>query len=229
MGRWVSGCSLLFIHSSSFSLCVRFARVLFPAGRTPLHYAAANGRYQCTVTLVNAGAEVNEPDQTGCTPLHYCAASQAFSRFGKCLPSNHLWYREYLSKAFWFIICLILCSIWLASNHFCTSFSRVDRHFSGNHQNNEDEAKESYLWVSALRTWLWYEADFRWKTCWEKPLCARLPLYIFLSSFAASCLEHLLDNGADPSMVNSKGYSAVHYAAYHGNKQNLELVGLDSH
>uniref|UniRef100_A0A673CJY6 Ankyrin repeat domain 52a n=1 Tax=Sphaeramia orbicularis TaxID=375764 RepID=A0A673CJY6_9TELE len=85
---------------------------------TPLHYAAANGRYQCTVTLVSAGAEVNEPDQTGCTPLHYSAASQAFS----------------------------------------------------------------------------------------------------------SCLEHLLDNGADPSMVNSKGYSAVHYAAYHGNKQNLELL-----
>lgn len=27
-------------------------------------------------------------------------------------------------------------------------------------------------------------------------------------------------------MVNSKGYSAVHYAAYHGNKQNLELVCL---
>lgn len=48
--------------------------------RTPLHYAAANGRYQCTVTLVSAGAEVNEPDQTGCTPLHYSAASQAFSR-----------------------------------------------------------------------------------------------------------------------------------------------------
>lgn len=27
-------------------------------------------------------------------------------------------------------------------------------------------------------------------------------------------------------MVNSKGYSAVHYAAYHGNKQNLELVSF---
>lgn len=51
----------------------------FPC-RTPLHYAAANGRYECTVTLVSAGAEVNEPDQTGCTPLHYSAASQAFSR-----------------------------------------------------------------------------------------------------------------------------------------------------
>ncbi|KAI4798894.1 hypothetical protein KUCAC02_020412 [Chaenocephalus aceratus] len=97
------------------------------------------GGNQCTVTLVSAGAEVNEPDQTGCTPLHYSAASQAFSR--------------------------------------------VDRHFSANHQNDEDEAKESYF-----------------------------------------CLEHLLDNGADPSMVNSKGYSAVHYAAYHGNKQNLELL-----
>lgn len=32
------------------------------------------------MTLVSAGAEVNEPDQTGCTPLHYSAASQAFSR-----------------------------------------------------------------------------------------------------------------------------------------------------
>uniref|UniRef100_A0A671V4C5 Ankyrin repeat domain 52a n=1 Tax=Sparus aurata TaxID=8175 RepID=A0A671V4C5_SPAAU len=50
-----------------------------------------------------------------------------------------------------------------------------------------------------------------------------------LSLFDTSCLEHLLDNGADPSMVNSKGYSAVHYAAYHGNKQNLELVSCDHH
>lgn len=40
------------------------------------------------------------------------------------------------------------------------------------------------------------------------------------------CVEHLLDNGADPSLCNTKGYSAVHYAAAHGNKQNLELVRL---
>uniref|UniRef100_A0A8C1MDG9 Ankyrin repeat domain 52a n=1 Tax=Cyprinus carpio TaxID=7962 RepID=A0A8C1MDG9_CYPCA len=38
------------------------------------------------------------------------------------------------------------------------------------------------------------------------------------------CVEHLLDNGADPSLCNTKGYSAVHYAAAHGNKQNLELL-----
>uniref|UniRef100_A0A8C4HIQ3 Ankyrin repeat domain 52a n=1 Tax=Dicentrarchus labrax TaxID=13489 RepID=A0A8C4HIQ3_DICLA len=53
------------------------------------------------------------------------------------------------------------------------------------------------------------------------------PLHYSAASQAfSSCLEHLLDNGADPSMVNSKGYSAVHYAAYHGNKQNLELVSF---
>ncbi len=44
-----------------------------------------------------------------------------------------------------------------------------------------------------------------------------------------SCVEHLLDNGADPSLCNTKGYSAVHYAAAHGNKQNLELVRLTFH
>uniref|UniRef100_A0A6Q2XRB1 Ankyrin repeat domain 52 n=1 Tax=Esox lucius TaxID=8010 RepID=A0A6Q2XRB1_ESOLU len=38
------------------------------------------------------------------------------------------------------------------------------------------------------------------------------------------CLEYLLDNGADPALRNIKGYSAVHYAAAHGNKQNLELL-----
>lgn len=52
----------------------------FFLSRTPLHYAAANRRYQCVVILVGAGAEVNEPDQTGCTPLHYSAASTAFCR-----------------------------------------------------------------------------------------------------------------------------------------------------
>lgn len=43
-------------------------------------------------------------------------------------------------------------------------------------------------------------------------------------SVSCSCLEHLLDNGADPSVRNVKGYTAVHYAAAYGNKRNLELV-----
>lgn len=39
------------------------------------------------------------------------------------------------------------------------------------------------------------------------------------------CLDYLLDSGANPTLRNSKGYSAVHYAAAYGNKQHLELVG----
>lgn len=39
-----------------------------------------------------------------------------------------------------------------------------------------------------------------------------------------SCLDYLLDNGANPTLKNCKGYSAVHYAAAYGNKQHLELV-----
>ena len=54
------------------------------------------------------------------------------------------------------------------------------------------------------------------------PVCVSVSLSVFLC--ICSCLEHLLDNGADPSVRNVKGYSAVHYAAAHGNKRNLELV-----
>ncbi|XP_073324673.1 serine/threonine-protein phosphatase 6 regulatory ankyrin repeat subunit C [Pagrus major] len=41
---------------------------------------------------------------------------------------------------------------------------------------------------------------------------------------ASLCLDFLLDNGANPTVKNSKGYSAVHYAAAYGNKQHLELL-----
>uniref|UniRef100_A0A452SSU2 Ankyrin repeat domain 52 n=1 Tax=Ursus americanus TaxID=9643 RepID=A0A452SSU2_URSAM len=42
------------------------------------------------------------------------------------------------------------------------------------------------------------------------------------------CLEFLLDNGADPSLRDRQGYTAVHYAAAYGNRQNLELVRVGS-
>lgn len=118
---------------------------------------------------------------------------------------------------------------------------RVDRHFSGNHQNNEDEAKESYLWVLVfpfLHLTMTNVIKASNSINWHKEKLVskgpRIKLLFFIpslhavSSFDTSCLEHLLDNGADPSMVNTKGYSAVHYAAYHGNKQNLELVSFSS-
>ncbi|XP_072105570.1 serine/threonine-protein phosphatase 6 regulatory ankyrin repeat subunit C-like [Mobula birostris] len=37
-------------------------------------------------------------------------------------------------------------------------------------------------------------------------------------------MEYLLDHGADPSIPDKQGYSAIHYAASHGSKQGLELI-----
>lgn len=141
-------------------------------GRTCLHAAASGGNVECLNLLLSSGTDLNKRDKMGRTPLHYAAANGRYQ-----------------------------CTVTLVSAgaevnepdrtgctplHYAAAsqaFSRVDRHFSGSHQSEEEGAKESYF-----------------------------------------CLEHLLDNGADPSMVNSKGYSAVHYAAFHGNKQNLELL-----
>lgn len=79
------------------------------------------------MALVSAGAEVNEPDQIGCTPLHYAAASQAFSRFGNGPPP-------------------VKSAVLDASRRlYVFALPRVDRQFPGNHENNEEEAKESYL------------------------------------------------------------------------------------
>lgn len=85
------------------------------------------------MALVSAGAEVNEPDQIGCTPLHYAAASQAFSRFADTPLQSPL----HLTNT-------TLTGVFFFSPHF-SAFPRADRHFSGNHDNNEEEAKESYL------------------------------------------------------------------------------------
>lgn len=67
------------LHVAS-SLIFLSLQLFFFFPRTPLHYAAANGSYQCAVTLVTAGAGVNEADCKGCSPLHYAAASDTYRR-----------------------------------------------------------------------------------------------------------------------------------------------------
>lgn len=42
--------------------------------RTPLHLAAAQGKYPCLYTLAGIGSAVNKQDVDGCTPLHLAAA-----------------------------------------------------------------------------------------------------------------------------------------------------------
>ncbi|KAM4736801.1 LOW QUALITY PROTEIN: serine/threonine-protein phosphatase 6 regulatory ankyrin repeat subunit C [Anableps anableps] len=141
-------------------------------GRTCLHAAASGGNVECLNLLLSSGTDLNKRDIMGRTPLHYAAANGRY-QCTVALVNAGAEVNEQDQTG---------CTP-LHYSAASQAFSRADRHFSGNHQNTEDETKESYF-----------------------------------------CLEHLLDNGADPSMVNSKGYSAVHYAAYHGNKQNLELL-----
>lgn len=85
--RSVLPCTLLF-HVWACSICPWVSHSYCNTFcRTPLHYAAANGSYQCAVTLVTAGAGVNEADCKGCSPLHYAAASDTYRRSGSYLAS----------------------------------------------------------------------------------------------------------------------------------------------
>jgi uncharacterized protein len=44
-------------------------------GRTPLHYAANEGRARDIELLIEAGSNLNATDDNGCTPLHFAAQS----------------------------------------------------------------------------------------------------------------------------------------------------------
>jgi ankyrin repeat protein len=37
-------------------------------------------------------------------------------------------------------------------------------------------------------------------------------------------VEHLLRNGADPTLLDRHGYTVAHYAAFSGNKHALDMV-----
>ncbi|KAG9333990.1 hypothetical protein JZ751_009306 [Albula glossodonta] len=146
-------------------------------GRTCLHAAASGGNVECLNLLLSSGADLSRKDKFGRTPLHYAAAN-GNSACLVTLVSAGAEVNQPDSKG-----CTPL--------HYAAAaqaFRRVDKHYAGSQQSEEERAKETFI-----------------------------------------CLEYLLDNGADPSVRNIKGYSAVHYAAAHGNKQNLELtlVSLD--
>lgn len=51
-------------------------------GKTPLHYAAAFGHYNCVMTLVGIGSNVNLIDNDGCTALHLASG---YDLEGRCI------------------------------------------------------------------------------------------------------------------------------------------------
>uniref|UniRef100_W5MAW9 Ankyrin repeat domain 52a n=1 Tax=Lepisosteus oculatus TaxID=7918 RepID=W5MAW9_LEPOC len=141
-------------------------------GRTCLHAAASGGNVECLNLLLSSGADLSKKDKFGRTPLHYAAANGSY-QCTVALVSAGAEVNEGDNKG---------CTP-LHYSAASETFRRVDRHYSGSHENEEERAKETFF-----------------------------------------CLEFLLDSGADPAVRNKQGYSAVHYAAAHGNKQNLELL-----
>uniref|UniRef100_A0A672HYB0 Ankyrin repeat domain 52a n=1 Tax=Salarias fasciatus TaxID=181472 RepID=A0A672HYB0_SALFA len=220
-------------------------------GKSPLHMAAIHGRFTRSQILIQNGGEIDCVDKYGNTPLHV-AAKYGHELLISTLMTNgadtarrgiHGMFPLHLAVLYGFSDC---CRKLLSSAGFDINtpdnFGRTCLHAAASGGNVEclnlllssgtDLNKRDIMG----RTPLHYAAANGRYQCTvtlvsagaevnEPDQTGCTPLHYSAASQAfSSCLEHLLDNGADPSMVNSKGYSAVHYAAYHGNKQNLELL-----
>uniref|UniRef100_A0A8C5GVK7 Ankyrin repeat domain 52 n=1 Tax=Gouania willdenowi TaxID=441366 RepID=A0A8C5GVK7_GOUWI len=220
-------------------------------GKSPLHMAAIHGRFTRSQILIQNGGEIDCVDKYGNTPLHV-AAKYGHELLISTLMTNgadtarrgiHGMFPLHLAVLYGFSDC---CRKLLSSAGFDINtpdnFGRTCLHAAASGGNVEclnlllSSGTDLNKRDNIGRTPLHYAAANGRYQCTvtlvsagaevnEPDQMGCTPLHYSAASQAfSSCLEHLLDNGADPSMVNSKGYSAVHYAAYHGNKQNLELV-----
>ncbi|XP_073644608.1 serine/threonine-protein phosphatase 6 regulatory ankyrin repeat subunit C isoform X3 [Tursiops truncatus] len=184
-------------------------------GRTPLHYAAANGSYQCAVTLVTAGAGVNEADCKGCSPLHYAAASDTYRRAEPHSSSSHDAEEDEPLKESRRKEAFLLRTRRLSSHGSRAQPLRGMWDLPGPGHEPVSPASAGGLSTTAppgkpKGLFIFFKRYLKSK---------RLNYVIF-----GNCLEFLLDNGADPSLRDRQGYTAVHYAAAYGNRQNLELL-----
>ncbi|XP_039581699.1 serine/threonine-protein phosphatase 6 regulatory ankyrin repeat subunit C-like, partial [Passer montanus] len=170
-------------------------------GKSPLHMAAIHGRFTRSQILIQNGSEIDCADKYGNTPLHVAA------RYG----------HELLIST-------------LMTNGADTA--RTPLHYAaanGSYQCtvtlvtagaavNEADGKGCTALHYAAASDTYRRAEAHSGPSEEEPLKeSRLKEAFF-------CLEFLLDNGADPSLRDKQGYTAVHYAAAYGNRQNLELL-----
>uniref|UniRef100_A0A667YZM7 Ankyrin repeat domain 52a n=1 Tax=Myripristis murdjan TaxID=586833 RepID=A0A667YZM7_9TELE len=222
-------------------------------GKSPLHMAAIHGRFTRSQILIQNGGEIDCVDKYGNTPLHV-AAKYGHELLISTLMTNgadtarrgiHGMFPLHLAVLYGFSDCCRNKEHVLSAGFDINTpdnFGRTCLHAaasggnveclnlllsSGTDLNKRDKMGRTPLHYAAANgryqctvTLVSAGAEVN-----EPDQTGCTPLHYSAASQAfCSCLEHLLDNGADPSMVNSKGYSAVHYAAYHGNKQNLELL-----
>ncbi|KFW80884.1 Serine/threonine-protein phosphatase 6 regulatory ankyrin repeat subunit C, partial [Manacus vitellinus] len=221
-------------------------------GKSPLHMAAIHGRFTRSQILIQNGSEIDCADKYGNTPLHV-AARYGHELLISTLMTNgadtarrgiHDMFPLHLAVLFGFSDC---CRKLLSSGfdintpdnlgrtclHAAASGGNVEclnlllssgadlrrRDKFGRTPLHSAAANGSYQCTMTLVTagGSINEADCKGCT----------PLhYAAASDTYRSCLEFLLDNGADPSLRDKQGYTAVHYAAAYGNRQNLELLWI---
>uniref|UniRef100_A0A8C9ZU36 Ankyrin repeat domain 52a n=1 Tax=Sander lucioperca TaxID=283035 RepID=A0A8C9ZU36_SANLU len=196
-------------------------------GNTPLHVAAKYGHELLISTLMTNGADTARRGINGMFPLHLAVLYGFSDCCRKLLSSGQLYSivssmsKEHVLSAGFDIN--IPDNFGRTCLHAAASGGNVEclnlLLSSGTDLNKRDVMGRTPLHYAAANGR--YQCTVTLVGAGAEETC--LSPSVFSLKYQ-SCLEHLLDNGADPSMVNSKGYSAVHYAAYHGNKQNLELL-----
>ncbi|NXF96190.1 ANR52 phosphatase, partial [Eubucco bourcierii] len=207
--------------------------------RTPLHYAAANGSYQCTVTLVTAGASINEADCKGCTPLHYAAASDTYRRAETPSGNSHDGDEEplkesRLKEAFLSLPAQPICawrSPWVEDLLMVVSLLLQLLEMSFNCL----EDVESTIPVSPLHLAAYNGHCEALKTLAEtlvnldvRDHKGRTALYLATERGSTECVEVLTSHGASALVKERKRkWTPLHAAAANGNTDSLHLL-LDS-
>uniref|UniRef100_A0A6Q2Z611 Ankyrin repeat domain 52 n=1 Tax=Esox lucius TaxID=8010 RepID=A0A6Q2Z611_ESOLU len=223
------------------------------AGKSPLHMAAIHGRFTRSQILIQNGGEIDSVDEYGNTPLHVAAkyghelliSTLMTNGADTARPGAHGMFPLHLAVLYGFSDCCRNKEHVLSAGfdiNMPDNFGRTCLHAAASGGNIEclnlllSSGADLNQRDKLGRTPLHYAAANGRYQCTvtlvsagaevnEPDAAGCTPLHYSAASQAfCRCLEHLLDNGADPSLVNAKGYSAVHYAASHGNKQNLELV-----
>uniref|UniRef100_A0A3Q2P2S6 Ankyrin repeat domain 52 n=1 Tax=Fundulus heteroclitus TaxID=8078 RepID=A0A3Q2P2S6_FUNHE len=222
-------------------------------GNTPLHIAARYGQELLTSTLLTNGAARGRQGIHGMLPLHF-AALFGFPDCCRKLLSNGQFYNviqdgqvptlefDINSPDDYGRTCLhaaasggnVECLNLLINNgaelDIKDDLGRSPLHYAAANGNSQctislvragAEVNEADLTGCSPLHYAAASHTFSGKSK-QKYLLKLKEVFFFLFYFR--CLDFLLDNGANPTLKNSMGYSAVHYAAAYGNKQHLELL-----
>uniref|UniRef100_A0A8C5HQN6 Serine/threonine-protein phosphatase 6 regulatory ankyrin repeat subunit C-like n=1 Tax=Gouania willdenowi TaxID=441366 RepID=A0A8C5HQN6_GOUWI len=219
-------------------------------GRSALHMAAMYGRFTGSQILIQNGGEVDCVDKKGNTPLHVAArygqellvSALLTNEADRCRQGAHGMLPLHLAALHGYPDC---CRK-LLSNGFDINMlddhGRTCLHAAASGGNVEclnlllNFGAEIDIKDNLGRSALHYATASGNSQCTvslvragaevnELDLTNCSPLHYAAASHTfCGCLDFLLENGANPTLKNSKGYSAVHYAAAYGNKQHLELV-----